>query len=117
MVIATDYPIGFRVRVGTVAAAGMGLYRPHQVVGAAVMEKEDALSQSPQGRGPKFIAGGYTLGDVVCQGRPHVMKQQVRIQVCLDVAERRGRRRSGRERLAMAEGATYLTKELAPVLG
>ena len=69
----------------------MGLNGLHQVGGAAVMQEEDALAQSPQRCRAELIASRHTLADVVGEVRPHVMEQQVGIQVGLHIAERRHR--------------------------
>ena len=55
------------------------------------MQEEDSLAQSPQRSRAELVSARRALADIVGQVRPHVMQQQVGIQVRLDVAERRHR--------------------------
>ena len=58
--------------------------------GAPVVQKEDALSQSPQRCGAKFVGTCGSLGHLIRQARSHVMNQKIGKQRRTLLAERRG---------------------------
>ena len=59
----------------------MRLDRREQIIGAAVMQEEHALSDPPQRRGAELVRAGRTLTDAVGQPRAHVVDEQVGEQV------------------------------------
>ena len=70
-----DHAIG--LRTGT----GMRLYGCEQATirgrGAAIVKKEDALSQTPQRRGAEFIRASSALGHIISETRTHVVDQEI----------------------------------------
>src|SRR6516225_9424487 len=90
-----------RVRFRRAIAAGVRLSRApigwremrpdslEQIARAAIMQEEQALPYTPQGGGPKHVAGGRPLRNVIGQARPHVMDQQIRKEIGRHVLERR----------------------------
>jgi hypothetical protein len=66
-----DYLIGFR--------PGARVLRDscHEVVGAPVMQEEQALADTPQRRRPELLAIGIALGNVVSEPRPHSVEGKV----------------------------------------
>ena len=62
-----------------------------QVGGAAIMQQEDSLSQSPQRSRAELVAACAALGNVVGQPGTHVMELKVRVRVHLDIAQRRNK--------------------------
>ena len=59
----------------------------HQIGGASVMEKEDALPKPPERSGSKLIRAGAPLGDAVGQAFPHVVDEQVGPEIHLLIGE------------------------------
>ena len=59
-----------------------------EVVGATIVQKEDALAQSPQGRRTKLVRAGIALNDVISQYRPHVVDEEIGEQIRRLVTER-----------------------------
>ncbi len=57
----------------------------------AVVQEEDPLSQSPQRSGAELVSLRHTLADIVGRVRSHMVQHQIRIEVCLNIAERRYR--------------------------
>ena len=53
----------------------------------AVVEKEEALTEAPQGGGPELVRLGQALEDVVGESWPHMMQQQVGEQADVLVAQ------------------------------
>ena len=51
----------------------------HQIAGAAIMEKEKALSEPPERRRSKVVAACLSLTDAVGETASHVMKGKVRV--------------------------------------
>jgi hypothetical protein len=74
-----------------------------QIVGATVVQEEDALTQAPQRSGAKHIAGRQALGDVVSEPLAHVMDEHVGIRMDYETLQRFGFapcRRDHRRRVA-----------------
>jgi len=71
----TDDAVGLRT------SAGMRLDGCEQATirgrSAAVVKKEEALSQSPQGRTAELIRAGCALGNIISESRTHVMDQEI----------------------------------------
>src|SRR5882762_3121288 len=63
------------------AFAGMQADCVNQVSGPPVVQEEDALANTPQRRGPKFVRSCRALSNAVRQSLPHVMHQQIGEQV------------------------------------
>src|SRR5579863_2589368 len=55
--------------------AEMVLNRLDDVGSAAIMQEEDPLAYSPQGRRAKLVARGVALDDAIRQPRPHMVEQ------------------------------------------
>ena len=53
----------------------------HQVGGASIMEKEDALSDAPEGSCAEFVGAGATLRDAVGEAFAHVVDEKVRVKI------------------------------------
>ena len=53
----------------------------------AVVEEENPLAQTPQGRGAEFIGTGSALHNIIRQPASHVVNQQIRKQVGLYTAQ------------------------------
>ena len=66
---------------GFASVAGMVLDRGDQVRGAAIVEKKDALSQSPQRSCTKLIPTRIALGNIVSQPRSHVMNLDIGVGI------------------------------------
>jgi len=66
-----DYGVGFG------ALAGVLVNGVDEIGGAAIVEEEDALAESPEGRGAEFVGCGGALGDAVGEIRAHVMDEQI----------------------------------------
>jgi hypothetical protein len=64
--------------------------------GPAIMKKEQALSQTPQGSSAEFIRAGGALGDIVSQAGPHMVDQQIGIERCALIVQPGGERGSPR---------------------
>ena len=65
-------------RVGRSATAALMLAnRSDQVIGAAVMQEEDALAESPQGRRTELARPGLPLTDAVGEIGTHIVDQQI----------------------------------------
>ena len=117
MVIVGDYTIALRALILAIALAEVredGLY---QIGGAAVMHEKDSLAQSPKRRRTEFVAFGNSLTDVVRKVRTHVVQQQIRIQVRLDIAERADGRLSRLHRRGVAQGTANLDEDLLSMPG
>src|SRR2546425_1132098 len=101
-----DDGIGLGRREPQTGPALVRLDRLEQVGGAAVVEEEDALPQTPQRRRPELVRTGPPLDDVIREPRPHVVQQQVRKEVdllvpqCCDGGVARGERRRVAEHAA-----------------
>jgi len=61
----------------------------HQIVGPAVMEEEDSLSNAPQWGCAEHIALSETLRDAISKAWTHVMDEEIREQVHGLVLKRR----------------------------
>ena len=59
----------------------MGLDRLHQIGSSSVVQEEEPLPYSPQGRGTEFVGSGVTLGHPVGQADSHVVHGQIGKQV------------------------------------
>ena len=55
------------------AAARVGLNGSDEVGGAAIVQQEDALSQTPQGSGAELVAAGAALRNVIGKAGTHVV--------------------------------------------
>lgn len=53
-----------------------------QITGAAIVEEEEALPQSPEGSRAELIGAGTTLIGTVGQTRAHVVQSEVRVRGC-----------------------------------
>src|SRR5207249_3025744 len=63
------------------AVAAVSVDGGDEVGGAAIMQEEDALSQTPEGSGAELIASGAALRNVVGQARAHVVDFHVGEQI------------------------------------
>ncbi len=93
----------------------MGLDRFQQVGGTPVVEEEQALAQPPQRRGPELVGSGLHLEDVVRQTRPHVVEQQIRVEIDRLVAKGCHRGIARLERRRVTEGTAHALEEVAAV--
>lgn len=66
-----DYLIGFRPRARVLRDSC------HEVVGAPVMQEEQALADTPQRCGPELLASGIALGNIVSEPRAHSVHGKV----------------------------------------
>ena len=62
-----------------------------QVVGASVVQEEEALADAPQWRRAKLPATGAALRDAVREPVPHVMDCKVTVRLEGHVGQRRDR--------------------------
>ena len=93
---------GVRFRAG----AAVGIDGRDQVVGAAIVQEEDALSQSPQRRRAELVSACSALRNVVRQPCAHVVDLKIGEQVGGGVAQtRRQLRGLSGERRRMADRA------------
>ena len=67
--------------IGFTARALMSLNGREQITGSAIMQKIDALTDSPQGRRAKFIRPRGPLSQTVGQSLPHVMHEQIGVKI------------------------------------
>src|SRR5207245_2020342 len=98
-----------------VARALVRLDRLEEVVGAPIVQEEDALSQAPQGRGPEFVTLSFPLQDVVGQAGPHVVEQEVREEVDGLVSQRLHGRVARRQRRRVTERTPDAHEQTAAV--
>ena len=104
--------------VGLAFVTLMRLDRFHEVGGAAVVQEEDALPQTPQRSGPEFISTGGTLRDMVSQIGAHVVQEKVGESIDLHVGLIGDeRRRAGVDGRRVAEGAADVYESLEARLG
>ena len=75
------------------------------------MKEEDALSEPPEGRGPKLSRRCLTLSDAVSEPVPHVVKRKVGVQVNQLSAERCDGRSPRPKRRRVAQRAANFDKE------
>lgn len=61
----------------------------HQVGCAAVMQKEETLSQSPKRSGAELVGSGSALVDAIGERRAHVVQGEVRIWMIGDIRHSR----------------------------
>ena len=61
-----------------------------QVVGATIVQEEDALADAPQRRCAEHITGSKSLRDVVREALTHVVDQQIRIGMYDEALESMG---------------------------
>ena len=59
----------------------MGQNSLQQIVGPAVMEKKEPLSNTPQRSRAEHIALCEALCDVIGQSWPHMMQEEIRIEI------------------------------------
>ena len=63
--------------VGLAASTAVGFDGFHQIAGAAIMQEEEALADTPQGRGAKLLRTRPSLRDPVCEALPHAVQQKI----------------------------------------
>src|SRR5437764_5512496 len=95
----------FEARLGHLALARVGLDRIAERRGTPVVEKARLRAQAPQRLRPHQAPGGLVLGDAVAQAA-HVVQQEVRKGVEVDVVQRCDRARAGGQGLGVALGAS-----------
>jgi len=61
-----------------------------QVACASIVQEEEALANSPERCGAEHVTFGESLSDVIGQGAPHVMDEQIGIEMSLLVLQRFG---------------------------
>ena len=86
----------------------MLLDRLHQVLGAPVVQEEDALTDAPQRSRAELAAIGIALRHAVRQPATHVMQREVRVRLEGHIAQRRDRGLTG----GQAAGVTGLTADI-----
>src|SRR5262252_9630974 len=80
--VVVDDLIGLGGLIDPVGPALVGEDRGHQVRGTAVVQEEDSLPHSPQGRCPELVSSRRGLRNVVGEPRPHRVKSEVRVEIC-----------------------------------
>src|SRR4051794_26730185 len=79
----------------------------HQIRGAAIVQEEEPLAESPQRRCAKFISTCGTLADLIRELRTHLVDSEIRVGMDRLVAEPRAKRtRAGHQCYRMAVRAT-----------
>ena len=102
-------------RVGRSATAALMLAnRSDQVIGAAVMQEEDALTKSPQGRCTELARPGLSLTDSIGEIGTHIVDQQIRVEVCWLIAEYRDGRLARHQCRRVALRAADHAEQVAP---
>src|SRR5262245_4464462 len=71
-----DHPVGLGWLEPGVARALVSQDGLHEVAGAAVVQEEEPLAETPQRRGAELVALGGPLQDVVREARSHAMQEQ-----------------------------------------
>src|SRR5262245_49173448 len=92
--------------------AGMLADRLHDVLGAAVMQEEDALADAPQWRGAELPATGGALADIVGEPDTHVVDGEVAVRPDGHVALAGERRVAGGQRNIMTGLAADVREHL-----
>jgi hypothetical protein len=107
-----DHLVGFR------AAAGVILDRGQQVIGAPVMQEEDALADPPQRCATELEAIGVALRNAVGQARSHIVYRVVAERVDRDIAYRRVRRDINQRQISggLAHYVTARTADISECL-
>ena len=111
--------------ISLAATAPVGPDSFYQVGGPSVMEKEDTLSNAPEGSSSEFVWAGAPLGDAVGKTLAQVVNEKVRVEIRRLIGERstgngRGAARNHfarGQRGCMALRAAYLRKGAASALG
>jgi len=57
-----------------------------KIRGAAIVEQENTLTESPEGRGAELVGSSAALRDTVSKVCTHVMNKQVGVQIGVDLA-------------------------------
>src|SRR4029453_4799152 len=87
---------------------------PQQVGGAAVVQEEDALAETPQRGGPELVPAGVALQDVVGEPGAHRVERYVGVEIGVPVGEGGHRGVAGcPERWRMTERAADVRELLA----
>ena len=64
-------------------------YCHDQVAGASIVQEKSALANAPQRSSAEHIPGGNSLRDPIGKALPHVMYEDIRVQIDFAVGERR----------------------------
>lgn len=106
----TDYGVGFG------ALAGMFADSVEEIRTAAIMEQEDALTETPERRGAELVGTGAALRDAIGKICAHVMNEQVGEEVSVDLTQARSDFRCPyRKSWSVAHGATACAKDVAAI--
>src|SRR5262249_58966055 len=84
-----------------------------QVCGSAVMQKKDALTETPQRSRPKFVAICGSLGHAIRQPTPHVVHSKIAKGLDCNVALPRELRFCRGERHGVTQAAADIAENLA----
>ena len=94
----------------------MQLDRAQQIGGSPVVQEEEPLAYSPQWGGAEFIRASAALGNPVGKPTAHIVYEQVREKISVNIAERSDAGFSRPHRGRMADRAFRDVREEVPAI-